>query len=86
MAEMTAADRRAVEQIRFLMTLSHDRTFTCTELGERLFSGYRKRQCYARPAGKVIKRLVGLGLVRPAERGSGRWRRSCYVYTGADAP
>lgn len=36
---------------------------TCTELGEELWGGVRKRQCYARPAGKIIKRLVEAKLV-----------------------
>lgn len=46
---------------------------TCTELGSHLWSGKagrpsRNRQCYARPAGKIVKALVALGLVRRAMR------------------
>jgi len=42
---------------------------TCTEIGESLWGGTmtakaRDRQHYARPAGKLVKRAMALGLVR----------------------
>lgn len=39
---------------------------TCTELGEHLWGGKRSRQSYARPAGKVVSRLVAAGLASRA--------------------
>jgi hypothetical protein len=50
---------------------------TCTELGERLWrDGSRRRvnrQSYARPAGRIVRRLVDAGLVtRAYPRGSER--------------
>ncbi len=60
---------------------------TCTEVGEAVFARGNKarhvlRQSYARPAGKVLKRLVALGHVRSEERriaGTSYSRRVFYV-------
>jgi hypothetical protein len=61
--ELTDADRRALEVIAQFGA----RPFTCTELGEQLFSGTAQhrpnRQCFARPAGKVLRRLQRAGHV-----------------------
>lgn len=49
-----------------------DRTFvSCTTLGESLWGSCRTckgRQSYARPAGKLIKRLLLAGLITPARQ------------------
>lgn len=38
---------------------------TCTEIGDDLWGRvYRKPQCYARPAGKLVKRAIAAGSVR----------------------
>ena len=36
---------------------------SCTEIGEHVWGGKRNRQCYARPAGRVLHRLKRAGLV-----------------------
>jgi hypothetical protein len=56
--ELTAIESRA-------LGLLSKRPMNCTELGEALWStGRVNRQSYARPAGKIIQRLVRAGLVR----------------------
>lgn len=83
---LTDSDRKALAAIQEIVN-PHDRTFTCTELGERLFgTNYRNRQCYARPGGKVAKRLMRMGYVAETVRGYGRRRRSCYCPTGKAVP
>lgn len=80
---LTESDQRAIAALDYLCDAAHDRTFTCSELGEYLYSdGHRKPQCYARPAGKVIKRLLAMGYVARSSRGEGRHRRDCYGRTG----
>lgn len=66
-----------------------DHTFTPTELGEHLWpetAGYRMRQSMARPAGKVIARLVRAGYVKATERrqSDGTWRHA-YTRTSKEA-
>jgi hypothetical protein len=47
---------------------------TCTEIGEELWGGKRKRQTYARPAGRALHRLKRKGLVRETIfRGHHHW-------------
>lgn len=60
--------------------------FTCTELGETLFDSgdkhARTRQCYARPAGKVLKRLRLANYVAETTRPFGDGRiKTCYCVT-----
>ena len=41
-----------------------DQPLSCTEVGERLWSkGKRKPQSYARPAGKILRKLLKKGFV-----------------------
>lgn len=48
-----------------VMELLKERPCSCTEIGEHLWCRGRKaRQSYARPAGKIIKRLIEAGIVR----------------------
>lgn len=83
---MTDADRKALSVIDWLVSYPHTRTFTPTELGEHLYPGHKKRQCYARPAGRVIRRLIVQGFVYATRRGEGRWVRGCYGRTSLPSP
>lgn len=58
---MTDADRKALAVIDEFK----GEPFTCVMLGERLFDSVKNphRQAYARPAGKVLRRLKREGLV-----------------------
>jgi hypothetical protein len=70
MAELTETDRKVLALFDPLGT--HDPCLrSCTEIGERLYGGVRKRQCYARIGGKLAKRLIRMGLLVEARR-SGR--------------
>lgn len=81
-AVLTDADKAALAVIEQYS----DNGCSCTMLGEALWQEHRKRQCYARPAGKVIKRLIAAGYVRPlAHRASdGRLRGTWYKATGKE--
>lgn len=57
--------QRPVE--RLVMLLRQHPGLSCTEIGERLWCGNASnasRQCYARPAGKLVKQGIELGLVK----------------------
>lgn len=50
-----------------LIEIESAKYLSCTELGERLWSGWygcKSRQSYARPAGKVIQRLLQQGRIQ----------------------
>jgi len=60
----TEADRRAI----LVADSFGGEPFTCTMLGESLYrdsiaAASRNRQCYARPAGRVLRRLEKMGYV-----------------------
>lgn len=56
---LTDIQRRALE-----LLAKQSRRMRPGEIGSELWDGFRAPQCYARPAGKVLKRLEELGLVR----------------------
>lgn len=85
---LTESDHRALEAVVQVAERRSDGKFTCTELGEVLFDGPRRnRQCYARPAGKVLHRLEAMGYVESTTRkGSDGRVRGCYVRTRKPFP
>ena len=64
----------AADSLQAALALLRERPgLTCTEIGETLWSGRygcRMRQCYARPAGKLMKRAIAAKLARQ------EWERS----------
>lgn len=55
-SQLTNIEQRAIKLLA--------RPMTCTELGEALWGQmWRNPQSYARPAGKIIRRLIAAGLV-----------------------
>ena len=82
---LTCSDLAAFTAASALAGASNgDGTFTCAELGERLYSdGRRPAQAYARPGGRAARRLVKLGLAAETIRPFGNDRvRSCFRLTG----
>lgn len=88
--ELTDAERRAVEAIRGYTRT--DGALTATTIGEILYGrphrerGGRKRQCYARPGGRIARRLVRAGylyetVIRPGDR----FEQRAYALTGKGA-
>lgn len=77
---MSETDRKALAE---LVTPK-----TCTEVGEALWAGKGAnctRQSFARPAGKIIKRLVAAGLAQWTTRGSLVNDRKRLVYVATTA-
>jgi hypothetical protein len=72
---LSEVERRA---LKLAPTLAPDGRFTCGQLGEALFAAKRfaawrvypenVTNRYCRPAGKIVKRLIALGLIRTAHR------------------
>lgn len=84
MSEEENEDQRATVarcEKRVVSLLSSRPGLSCTEIGETLWGGINKRQSYARPAGRIMKRLLNAGRVREhwEPRVNGPKRRVFYL-------